>query len=107
MKEHDLIGKTFAFDIDGTLCSLTNGDYAAAIPFESRISHVNSLHARGAVILLFTARGASSGVNHQELTEKQLEQWGVFYTKLIFGKPHADLFIDDKAINANQYDWEG
>jgi hypothetical protein len=49
----------------------------------------------------------SSGVNYQELTEKQLEEWGLNYTKLIFGKPHADFFVDDKAINANQYDWEG
>ena len=32
----------------------------------------------------------------RDLTEKQLEKWGVKYHELLFGKPHADVFIDDK-----------
>ena len=39
----------------------------------------------------------------RDLTEKQLEKWGVKYQELLFGKPHADVFIDDKAVSDT--DW--
>ena len=32
-----------------------------------------------------------------DLTQQQLKEWGVRYHELIMGKPHADMFIDDKA----------
>jgi len=32
------------------------------------------------------------------LTLKQLNNWGVKYHKIYFGKPSFDLFIDDKSI---------
>ena len=38
-----------------------------------------------------------------ELTEKQLKEWGCKYHELIMGKPHADLFIDDKGINSDEF----
>ena len=38
----------------------------------------------------------------RDLTEKQLEKWGVKYHEL-FEKPHADVFIDDKAVSDT--DW--
>ena len=31
------------------------------------------------------------------LTQAQLKMWGVKYHELLMGKPHADIFIDDKA----------
>jgi hypothetical protein len=40
-----------------------------------------------------------TGIDWREFTEKQLKSWGVKYHELIFGKPVADVFIDDKAIN--------
>ena len=48
-------------------------------------------------IILFTARGAATGIDWKELTKKQLKDWNVKHHELIFGKPHADVFIDDKA----------
>jgi len=49
-----------------------------------------------------TARGKSSGIDHTELTKKQLNDWGYKYHELfpMFSKPTADIFIDDKGINA-------
>ena len=32
---------TYVFDIDGTICSLTNGDYKEAEPFYDRIKKIN------------------------------------------------------------------
>lgn len=96
---------TYCFDLDGTLCTLTAGDYECAQPLQSRISHVNLLFSNGHRILIFTARGASSGKDWRRLTQNQLSQWGVCFHELIFGKPHADLFIDDKAQNSESYEW--
>ena len=37
------------------------------------------------------------------LTKCQLDIWGYKYHELIMGKPHADIFIDDKAMNSEDY----
>ena len=37
------------------------------------------------------------------LTKMQLDIWGCKYHELIMGKPHADLFIDDKGINCDDF----
>ena len=97
--------KTYCFDIDGTICTNTDGDYELAEPFESRIEHVNSLYAAGHIISVFTARGSTTGIDWRALTEQQLAEWGLRYHTLIMGKPYADLFIDDKAIRADDYSW--
>ena len=51
----------------------------------------------GNKIILFTARGTTTGVDWEDLTRKQLETWNVSYDDLLFGKPEADVYIDDKA----------
>jgi hypothetical protein len=93
----------YCFDIDGTLCTNTDGAYERAMPFPDVIARVNALHSLGHRILLYTARGATTGIDWRELTERQLSEWGVRYEALYLGKPTADLYIDDKAINAA--DW--
>ena len=89
--------KKYCIDIDGTICTNTNGNYEKAEPFPDRIEQINQLHKEGHTIILFTARGTSSGVDWEEVTKKQLNEWGLFYDELLFGKPEADIFIDDKA----------
>jgi ribonucleotide monophosphatase NagD (HAD superfamily) len=95
--------KTFAFDLDGTLCSLSGGNYEMALPIKARISHVNSLHNSGHTIIIFTARGATSGRDLYSFTAEQLNVWGVKFDYLIMGKPHFDLLIDDKAVSSTSY----
>ena len=87
----------YCFDIDGTLCSKGHEDYNDAEPFLERIEIVNNLYDEGDKIILFTARGASTGIDWKDLTKKQVNNWGLKYHELRFGKPHADVFIDDKA----------
>lgn len=98
-----MVHKTYAFDLDGTLCSLTNGNYEVAIPFKDRISHVNSLHERGHTVIIFTARGATSGKDLHSLTVEQLNSWGVKFDRLVMGKPHFDVLVDDKAVSDIRY----
>lgn len=89
----------YCFDIDGTICTNTDGSYENAVPFSERISCVNNLYSSGNYIKLFTARGSGTGINWRETTEKQLRDWGVNYHELILGKPESAIFVDDKAVS--------
>lgn len=98
--------KIYAFDIDGTICTNTYGEYQKATPFLDRISIVNDLYKSGNTIKLFTARGSTTGKDWFQLTKSQLSKWKVLYHELILGKPEADYFIDDKACNDKYWLWE-
>ena len=95
---------TYVFDIDGTICSLTEGDYGKAEPIKTRIKTINKLYDDGNTIIFNTARGMGRTENNSlmahrlffHLTEAQLRDWGVKYHKLFMGKPSGDLYIDDK-----------
>ena len=95
----------YIFDIDGTICSLVqNAEYMKAKPLKRRIDQVNKLYLEGHVINLYTARGSSTGIDWTEVTKKQLDEWGVKYNDLIMNrKPHGDIFVDDKAVNADDF----
>lgn len=97
--------KTWVWDIDGTICTETGGNYHLCEPFPEAIEKLNRLHDRGDDVILHTARGmkrfnndvALVYQNLYELTKKQLETWGVRYDKLIMGKPYGTL-VDSDAI---------
>ena len=45
---------TYVFDIDGTICILTNGNYELSLPFQERIDKINELHDAGHKIIFYT-----------------------------------------------------
>tara|TARA_R110000803_G_scaffold89639_1_gene156857 strand:+ start:60 stop:383 length:324 start_codon:yes stop_codon:yes gene_type:complete len=98
---------TYIFDIDGTICNSSGGDYSTATPKENRIKKVNQLYGEGHTIIFLTARGMGRFNNNSllaneefyDLTLGQLNDWGVNYHKLFLGKPAGDAYIDDKGIN--------
>lgn len=94
----------YCFDLDGTLCSTEGQDYKNAKPINIAINALNQLYEDGHYIKIFTARGTTSKIDHTALTKSQLHNWNIKYHELITNtKPSFDIFIDDKAINAN--DW--
>ena len=101
--------KIYIVDIDGTICTQVTSkihsiDYKYAKPIEERITKINHLYDKGDEIHYWTARGSKTGINHFELTEKQLKEWGCKYTSLRVGdKPHYDVWIDDKAVWSEEY----
>ena len=109
----------YCFDIDGTICTSVKGrNYEDAQPFKDRIEIVNQLYESGNNITYFTARAMGrfkdlphefamkeAGLALRELTQMQLLKWGCRYHQLIMGKPHADVFVDDKGIEAEKYFW--
>jgi len=101
----------YVFDLDGTLCTDTHGNYELAEPIDSRIRIINQLFDNGNEITIYTARGMNTFKNNQikaiqkyySLTEQQLRKWNIKYHNLILGKPAADFYIDDKGINDEDY----
>ena len=91
--------KSFIIDIDNTICVAKNNDYTNSIPLCKNINYFNNIYDNGNEIHYWTARGINSGINWDDLTIRQLKLWNVKYSTLNMGKPHYDIWIDDKAIN--------
>lgn len=101
----------YIVDIDGTICTNTDGKYELADPIRDRIEKINRLYDEGNQITYLTARGMGRYGNNAdlarkmfyELTANQLAEWGCKYHKLIVGKPSGDYYIDDKGINSDDF----
>ena len=94
---------TICFDIDGVIAQKAeNNDYTKALPNYTSIGIVNKLFTSGHHIILFTARGSFTGIDWETTTRDQLAGWGVFFTELRFGKPTADIYIDDRLLSIDQ-----
>jgi len=91
-----MTNRIYCIDIDGTICSVVVTDYSKAKPYKDRINQINELYDSGNRIVYFTARGYVTGKNWKEVTLRQFEDWGVKFHELKFGKPNADIYIDDK-----------
>lgn len=93
---------TICCDIDGVIATKTlNNNYHEALPISWNIDILNRLYEKGHRIILFTARGYITGIDWEETTQMQLKRWGIKYTELKFGKPAADVYIDDRFIMLN------
>ena len=95
----------YCFDLDGTICSVVeNSEYYHSIPDKIVVDEINRLYDTGHEIIIMTARGSVSGIDHYDLTEDQLRKWGLKHHKLLMGvKPHAHIFIDDKGLSIDQW----
>ena len=93
----------YYIDLDNTLCRTEGMNYAESTPIDARIAYVNELKQAGHTVVIWTARGSMSGIDHRALTEKQLAVWGVCYDELLLGKPPYDMYIDDKSFNVDAY----
>jgi capsule biosynthesis phosphatase len=97
------------FDLDNTL--VTNptiaNDYSTVKPIVKNIQLLNYLKNDGHEIIIYTARRMTTHKGNigkvikdiASVTINTLEKLDIHYDELIFGKPIADIYIDDKAIN--------
>merc|ERR1719352_752264 len=100
----------FVFDLDGTLVTppKRHGDYTSVEPIEENIALVRSLKQAGNYIIIWTARESERHRGNigaimaavGKVTLDTLERLSIPYDELFFGKPHADAYIDHKAINS-------
>ena len=97
--------KIFCFDIDGVICNTKENNYYKAKPNKKTIKLINELYKKNKIII-FTSR--YMGRNNDNIkkakaqgysqTLKQLNNWGLNFHQLKFGKPSYDFFLDDKNI---------
>jgi hypothetical protein len=95
--------KRFFIDIDGTICFTCGSDYHNSKPDHEKIRAFNKLLEEGSEVHYWTARGANSGKSWDKFTIDQLQSWNVRYTSINMGKPHYDVWIDDKSIHPDHF----
>jgi hypothetical protein len=93
----------YIVDIDNTICVTNGSKYFESQPILDRIKKINDLYKDGHIIVYWTARGGNSGIDWSELTDNQLKQWGCLYHELKMFKPSYDIWIDDRAINSENF----
>jgi capsule biosynthesis phosphatase len=97
------------FDLDNTLVTYPTipNDYSSVKPIVKNIQLLHNLKNNGHEIIIYTARRMVTHKNNigkvikdiALVTINSLEKYGIPYDELIFGKPIADIYIDDRAIN--------
>ena len=102
------------FDLDGVICELKkpSESYADVIPKNDIIEKMKDLKKNGHYLIIHTGRhmrtcdGDVSKVIEKigKTTEDWLKKWNVPYDELIFGKPYADMYIDDLGIEFSTMD---
>lgn len=101
-------------DLDGVICQLKREgqSYADLEPVPGAVERVNSLRAAGHYVILHTARhmktcNGNVGLviaRQGKVTLDWLARHGVTYDEIHFGKPHADVYIDDNAMRFQSWD---
>ncbi len=92
----------FCFDIDGTLLQTkydVNNGYVVQLAKIELIALLNKLYNEGNTIIIQTGR------HWQWLkqTKQQLDDYGIQYHTLIMGNVVADVYINDKAFQPEDF----
>ncbi|MFN3393312.1 MAG: 5' nucleotidase, NT5C type [Candidatus Thermochlorobacter sp.] len=101
-------------DLDGTICPIKqpNEDYANLEPLPNAVERIRALRAEGHYIIIQTARHMKTCEGNVGLAVKKigkltlewLERHGIEYDEIYFGKPNADVYIDDRALRFESWD---
>ena len=101
-------------DLDGVVCELRKPGqtYAQLKPVPGAVEKLRTLKAAGHTIILLTARHMKTCSGNVGLviarqgktTLDWLAEHGIEYDELHFGKPHADVYIDDNALKFTSWD---
>ena len=102
-------------DLDGTICTIREpGETYRDVKVKPGAKEmIQKLHEAGHTIIINTARNMGSTghnvgkamKNVGKITLDWLEQNGIVYDEIFFGKPNADITIDDRCIRFND-NWQ-
>lgn len=97
------------FDLDNTLVSspCVPNDYSTVKPIDKMIQTLKKFKSDGHDIIIYTARRMETHKGNvgkvlkdiAMVTFDTLEKFNIPYDEIYFGKPIADIYIDDKALN--------
>jgi capsule biosynthesis phosphatase len=98
------------FDLDNTLVSYPKitGDYTSVEPIYKNIAFLKYLKSFGHTIIIYTARRMKTHNSNVGkvmadigiITFETLNRFDIPYDEIYFGKPYANVYIDDLALNA-------
>jgi capsule biosynthesis phosphatase len=101
-------------DLDGVICKLRlpGQSYADVEPVEGAAQKLRALRAAGHVVIISTARhmktcGGNAGLalaRQGATTFEWLSRHGIPYDEIHFGKPQADVYLDDNAVRFTSWD---
>ena len=105
--------KRLIFDLDDTLCTNQNGDYANAQPITEVVEKLREYHRQGFTIVINTSRnmrtyqGNIGAINKNTLPIiiDWLGRHDIPYDELYVGKPWCGFegfYVDDKAIRPDE-----
>jgi capsule biosynthesis phosphatase len=111
------MSQTIIIDLDDTICFPNHGykdshnKYALAIPNEQMIESMRIAKDKGYRIVIYTARRMLTHNGDVEaiikdvgdITTKWLKDHNVIYDELIYGKPYAEYYVDDKALRPTDF----
>ncbi|CAG1010618.1 MAG: HAD hydrolase family protein [Anaerolinea sp.] len=100
-------------DLDGTICPIKqkHETYADLKPYPGAVEKMRALHEAGHYLIISTARNMATCDsnlgkvmrNVGKITLDWLEQYGIPYDEIYFGKPNAEVYLDDRALRFS--DW--
>ncbi|MDW8464031.1 MAG: hypothetical protein RML10_10720 [Geminocystis sp.] len=106
--------KRICIDLDGCIAKLRQAGqtYADVEPVENAIEKLKALKEKGYYIIIYTARHMKTTNGNPNLaitkigldTLEWLKRHNIPYDEICFGKPWADVYIDDNAVRF--YGWE-
>lgn len=101
-------------DLDGTICPIKQPDqtYADLEPLPGAAERIRELRAAGHYVIILTARNMATCEsnlgrvmkNVGKLTLDWLEKYEIEYDEIYFGKPNADVYLDDRAMRFTSWD---
>lgn len=105
--------KRLIFDLDDTLCTTQNGDYANAQPITEVVEKLKEYHRQGFTIVINTSRnmrtyqGNIGAINKNTLPiiTEWLVRHDIPYDELYVGKPWCGFegfYVDDRAIRPDE-----
>jgi capsule biosynthesis phosphatase len=99
------------FDLDNTLVSYPKikNDYTSVVPIYNNINFLKYLKSFGHTIIIYTARRMKTHKGNVgkcicdigKITFDTLAKFDIPFDEIYFGKPYADIYIDDLALNCS------
>jgi len=106
--------KKICIDLDGVICKLKQEgeQYADLLPVEGAPESLKALKENGHYIIINTARHMKTCQGNLGMVQAKislttlewLKKYEIPYDEIYFGKPHADIYIDDNAYRFTS--WE-
>lgn len=101
--------KRICFDLDNTLVTSPKikNDYTSVEPIYKNINLLKYLKSFNNIIIIYTARRMKTHNGNTgkclydigKITFDTLEKFNIPFDEIYFGKPYADVYIDDLALN--------